>query len=283
MQDSEIAHIDIDYDKFVEIRDLFYLRSGIYFTSAWEKIISERVKLRMKFLAFANFEDYIAFLRSDKGQAEISSLYNQLAPEEAFFFSNEQQFAAFEKIIKDEILRKDTDSVATVRVWSASASTGEEAYSLGMIFLEQVKPLFPNAKIQIIGSDVNDEALAVARRGEYPERSMINLPNAYKQKYFLQQGNKYIISDEVKRLIRFVSLNMYNSDEIKHIQNCDVIFCRNVLVYLDLETKKKLISDLYDSLNTGGYLFIGYTESLHGVSKLFKLNHLPKALGYKKE
>lgn len=283
MQDSEIAHIDIDYDKFVEIRDLFYLRSGIYFTSAWEKIISERVKLRMKFLAFANFEDYIAFLRSDKGQAEISSLYNQLAPEEAFFFSNEQQFAAFEKIIKDEILRKDTDSVATVRVWSASASTGEEAYSLGMIFLEQVKPLFPNAKIQIIGSDVNDEALAVARRGEYPERSMINLPNAYKQKYFLQQGNKYIISDEVKRLIRFVSLNMYNSDEIKHIQNCDVIFCRNVLVYLDLETKKKLISNLYDSLNTGGYLFIGYTESLHGVSKLFKLNHLPKALGYKKE
>lgn len=283
MQDSEIAHIDIDYDKFVEIRDLFYMRSGIYFASAWERIISERVKHRMRFLAFNNLEDYIEFLQSENGQAEISYLYNQLAPEEAFFFSNEHQFAAFEKVIKDEILRKDADGSVTLRVWSASTSTGEEAYSLGMVFLEQIKPLFPNAKIQIIGSDINDEALAVARRGEYPERSMINLPNTYKQKYFLQQGNKYIISDEVKRLIRFVPLNMYNSDEIKYIQNCDVIFCRNVLVYLDLETKKKLISDLYDSLNSGGYLFIGYAESLHGVSKLFKLNHLPKALGYKKE
>lgn len=283
MQDSEIAHIDIDYDKFVEIRNLFYMRSGIYFASAWEKIISERVKHRMKFLAFDDFYDYIELLQSENGQAEISNLYNQLAPEEAFFFSNEHQFAAFEKVIKDEILRKDADGSVTLRVWSASTSTGEEAYSLGMVFLEQIKPLFPNAKIQIIGSDINDEALAVARRGEYPERSMINLPNAYKQKYFLQQGNKYIISDEVKRLIRFVPLNMYNSEEIKYIQNCDVIFCRNVLVYLDLETKKKLISDLYDSLNSGGYLFIGYSESLHGVSKLFKLNHLPKALGYKKE
>lgn len=283
MLNSDIEDIELSYDEFVDIRDLFYIRSGIYFASSWQNIISERIKHRVKLLGYKNFREYFAFLKKESGHAEITNLYNQLAPEDSFFFSNEHQFSAFEKVVKDNMLKKKQVDENTLRVWSASTTTGEEAYSLGMVFLERIKPSFPNAKIQIIGSDINNEALIVAKRGEYPERSMRNLPSSYKQKYFLQQGNKYIISDEVKRLIRFVALNMYNKEEIQYIKNCDVVFCRNVLVYLDLETKKKLVSDLYDSLNSGGYLFIGYTESLHGVSKLFKLNHLPKALGYKKE
>ncbi len=283
MQNSDKEDIELSYDEFVEIRDLFYIRSGIYFASSWQNIISERIKLRVKILGYKSFGEYFAFLKNENDQAEITNLYSQLAPEDSFFFSSENQFSAFEKVVKDELLKKKQDEEVILRVWSASTSTGEEAYSLGMVFLEQIKPLYPNAKIQIIGSDINNEALIVAKRGEYHERSMKNLPSSYKKKYFLQQGNKYIISEEVKRLVRFVALNMYNKEEIKYIRNCDVVFCRNVLVYLDLETKKKLVSDLYDSLNSGGYLFIGYTESLHGVTKLFKLNHLPKALGYKKE
>jgi chemotaxis protein methyltransferase CheR len=117
----------------------------------------------------------------------------------------------------------------------------------------------------------------------YRDYSIRNTPKLYLDKYFSVSDGRYYLNDDVKRLVRFQPLNLYDQPQIKTMSDFDIIFCCNVLIYFDMNSKKQVIADLYNSLNRGGYLFIGYSESLHGITKAFKLVHYPKTLAYKKE
>ncbi len=279
-------NIDIEQrlsdETFVELRNYIYDNSGLFFGESHKYLLEGRIAKRMRFLEIDTFEQYVRALKSVDNREELSFLFEAVTINETFFFRNEHQFDAFENVVVSEISKNKTDD-KILRVWSAASSSGEEAYTIAMIFIEKIKPKYPDLQIQIIGSDINNSALEVARKGVYQEFSMRNIPNNYKKKYFLQQGNYYYISDEVKRMVRFINLNLYDEVQVRNIRNCDIVFCCNVMIYFDLPAKQAVLNYIYNALNSGGYLFIGYSESLHGVSKLFKLNHLPKALGYKKE
>lgn len=279
-------NIDIEQrlsdETFVELRNYIYDNSGLFFGESRKYLLEGRIAKRMRFLEIDTFEQYVRALKSVDNREELSFLFEAVTINETFFFRNEHQFDAFENVVVSEISKNKTDD-KILRVWSAASSSGEEAYTIAMIFIEKIKPKYPDLQIQIIGSDINNSALEVARKGVYQEFSMRNIPNNYKKKYFLQQGNYYYISDEVKRMVRFINLNLYDEVQVRNIRNCDIVFCCNVMIYFDLPAKQAVLNYIYNALNSGGYLFIGYSESLHGVSKLFKLNHLPKALGYKKE
>lgn len=279
-------NIDIEQrlsdETFVELRNYIYDNSGLFFGESHKYLLEGRIAKRMRFLEIDTFEQYVRALKSVDNREELSFLFEAVTINETFFFRNEHQFDAFENVVVSEISKNKTDD-KILRVWSAASSSGEEVYTIAMIFIEKIKPKYPDLQIQIIGSDINNSALEVARKGVYQEFSMRNIPNNYKKKYFLQQGNYYYISDEVKRMVRFINLNLYDEVQVRNIRNCDIVFCCNVMIYFDLPAKQAVLNYIYNALNSGGYLFIGYSESLHGVSKLFKLNHLPKALGYKKE
>jgi len=138
-------------------------------------------------------------------------------------------------------------------------------------------------QFQVFASDIDRVVLEQAQKGIYKEYAVRNIPKDLLAKYFRFDGNFYILSDNVKNIVKFSNINLYNATQMRQMRGIDVVFCCNVLIYFDMASKQQVVSYIYDSLNRGGYLFIGYSESLHGLSKAFKLVHLQKTMVYKKE
>ena len=170
-----------------------------------------------------------------------------------------------------------------LRVWSAASSSGEEAHTIAMIYLEKLRTKYQGLELEVVGTDISYAVLETARKAVYREYSIRNMPKHYLEKYFTVEDVRYLLRDEVKRLVRFDHMNLYEQTRMRQVTNVDVIFCCNVLIYFDTQSKIQVVSNLYNALNRGGYLFIGYAESLHGISTAFKLESFPKTVAYKKE
>lgn len=281
---THINQISMSDETFRELRDVIYKQSGIYYTESKKYLLEGRISKRLAVCKLNTFEEYVNYLKSINSRQEMNSLFEVITINETYFFRAEQQFEAFEKIIVPEILKtRITNTQPMFRIWSAASSTGEEPYTLALIINEKIKPMFPKVNFQIIASDINNAVLDSARKGVYKEYSIRNMPQAYLKKYFSQNGAHYTLNEDIKKMVKFMNINLYDTNAMRSIVGCDVIFCCNVLIYFDIPSKQQVISYLYDALNIGGYLIIGYSESLHGISKAFKLIHLPKAMAYKKE
>jgi chemotaxis protein methyltransferase CheR len=152
-----------------------------------------------------------------------------------------------------------------------------------MLYLERLKPKYPSLEIEIVGTDINSTVVDTARKGLYREYSIRNMPQSYLQKYFVSSDNRFQVKDNVRCLARFENLNLYDQVRMRQLNSFDIIFCCNVLIYFDAKSKIRVVSGLYNSLNRGGYLFIGYAESLVSISNAFKLLNFPKTVAYKKE
>ncbi len=285
MEQSVDTKYTLTDEGFKELRDVIYKTSGIYYSESKKYLLESRILKRIQSLKLNSLYDYVNYIKNPGNKGELRNLFDAITINETYFFRAEQQFEALEKIIIPELIKdksKDSPSVV-IRIWSAACSTGEEPYTIAMIILEKIKPIFPNCQFQILGSDISTQVLEVAKSGVYKEYSVRNMPEYYLKKYFIVKDGAYFLKDEVKRLVRFSNINLFDANQVRMVSNCDVIFCANVLIYFDIPAKQKVVSYLYDALNPGGYLFIGYSESLHGISKAFKLVHLPKAIAYKKE
>jgi chemotaxis protein methyltransferase CheR len=271
-------------EAFRELRDIIYKTSGIFYTESKKYLLESRILRRIQALKLNSLYDYVNFIKNPANRGELKNLFDAITINETYFFRAEQQFESLEKIIIPELIKNKAGTPnPTIRIWSAACSTGEEPYTIAMIVLEKIKPLNPNVQFQILGSDISNQVLEVARNGVYKEYSVRNMSELYLKKYFISKDGLFYLKDDVKRLVRFSNINLFDATQVRMVSNCDVIFCANVLIYFDIPAKQKVVSYLYDALNVGGYLFVGYSESLHGISKAFKLVHLPKAIAYKKE
>jgi chemotaxis protein methyltransferase CheR len=271
---------------FKKFRDFIYEQCGISFTENKKYLLEGRVGKRLEARGIGTFEEYYTMILSGSALAreEMPSLFEVVTINETYFFRNPPQFEALETVILPEILQaKQAAGSKKLRIWSAASSSGEEAYTMSMLILERIKPQFPGFQFEIVGTDINTAVLEKARQGIYKEYSVRNMPAQYLNKYFTQEGDKYIVSPEVRNQVKFLCVNLYDTPTMRTINSFDVIFCCNVLIYFDTPAKQQVVANLYDALNKGGYLFIGYSESLHGVSKAFKLVHFPKTIAYKKD
>lgn len=275
----------MDDATFRKFRDFIYQQCGIYYTENKKYLLEGRIAKRVDANNFKSFDEYYNFLSSPINiRKEMQPLFEVITINETYFFRNEPQFSALENIIAPEILKiKVSDQKRRFRIWSAASSSGEEPYTLAMIILEKFKPKYPQIQFEVVGSDISPGVLQTARSGVYREYSVRNMPKNYLQKYFTQDGDKYILQQEVRNIVKFLPLNLYDQPAMRAMNDFDVIFCCNVLIYFDNQSKQQVVSHLYDSLNKHGYLFIGYSESLHGISKAFRLIHFPKTIAYKKE
>jgi len=273
---------DRSYDEW---RKYIYEISGIYFQDNKKYLLESRLQKRINYLGIDSFEKYLEYLRfNPKRELEKKQLFEVITINETYFFRNQPQFDALITTIIPEILASDKKvNKNTLRIWSAASSTGEEAYTIAMMVSELIKPKYPSLNIEIVGTDINFAVVETAKRGIYKEYSIRNTPPLYLRKYFKQNNNSYEISHELKKTTSFKLINLYSDTEMRMMTNFDVVFCANVLIYFDTGSKKRVVSNLYNSLNREGYLFIGYSESLHGISKAFKLTSFPKTIGYKKE
>lgn len=270
---------------FEDWRKFIYESCGIFFQDNKKYLLESRLQKRISFLGLQSFDDYLDYVKFHPSrQGEMRYLYEAITINETFFFRNQPQLdALISTIIPEAIKNPNKVSKNKIRIWSAAASSGEEAYSIAMVLNDLIKPKFPFLDFEIVGTDINQAMIETAKRGIYREYSVRNTPPYYLKKYFKTNGNTFEIDPNIRNMVSFKVMNLYDDISMRAMLNFDIIYCANVLIYFDLKSKIKVVSHLYNSLYKGGYLFIGYSETLHGISKAFKLVSFPKTIGYKKE
>ncbi|MGE5314499.1 MAG: CheR family methyltransferase [Acidobacteriota bacterium] len=282
-----LAHpgMQMTNEEFMQFRDFIYQHCGIFYQDNKKYLLEGRIAKRMQHLKMTAFSDYLTLIRfGAQRQQEYRFLYEAITINETFFFRNEAQLAVMDETLVPQFVKsKQGPGRSKLRIWSAASSSGEEAHTIAIMYLEKWKNRYPSLDIEIIGTDISPHVLETAKKGVYRQYSVRNMPPEIMKKYFLVNNGEYTLKDEVRQLVRFDQLNLYDDARMRQMTNFDVIFCANVLIYFDLNSKIKVVSHLYNSLVRDGTLFIGYAESLHGISKAFKVIHFPKTIAYKKE
>jgi len=270
---------------FESLRKYIYDNCGIYFQDNKKYLLESRLQKRINFLMMESYEDYLNFLKTHPASGdEKKYLYEAITINETFFFRNQPQLDALVSTVVPEIIAtKRKFGKPKIRIWSAASSSGEEAYSIAIILSDLVKPKFPDLEVEIVGTDINHAVIEVAKEGKYREYSIRNTPVYYLKKYFSVNGNTYELKPEIKKMVSFKISNLFDEITMRAMNNFDIIFCANVLIYFDMRSKMRVVSNLYNSLNKGGFFFIGYAETLHMISKAFAVVSFPKTIGYKKE
>ncbi|WP_337872155.1 protein-glutamate O-methyltransferase CheR [Ignavibacterium sp.] len=282
---NEKLFVEMPVEIFRQWREFIYEKTGIFFQDNKKYLLESRLMRRLLHLKLNSYEDYLNFVKkTPQGRYELRYLYDGITINETFFFRNQAQLDALVlKVIPEIISVKKELNQKKIRIWSAAVSSGEEAYSIAMMINDLISNKYPEYEFEILGTDISHTALEAAVRGIYSEYSVRNVPVQFLKRYFRKTDNYFEISPIIKAMVDFRFLNLYEDISMIGVNNIDVIFCANVLIYFDQNSKIKVINNLYRSLNKNGYLFIGYSESLHGISKAFRLISFPKTIGYKKE
>lgn len=272
----------LSQETFGQLRDLIYERTGIRFADNKKYLLESRLARRLEERNCPDFEAYYHFLKYDPDrEREMTALYNVVTTNETSFFRDMPQLSAFAEGVLAEILQNGAGASKALKIWSAACSTGEEPYTLAMMAAEK-GILSRGWRLEILATDISEMVLKSAQRGLYGEYAIRNTPEQYLKKYFAQEGSSYAVRPEMRDLVRFQHMNLVDPSRMKVVRGMDVVFCRNVLIYFDEAAKKKVVASLYDSLNPKGYLFIGHSESLHTISRAFKLVTVNKMLVYQK-
>ena len=264
------------------IRDLIYQTAGIFHPDAKLSLLRERCVRRMKALNIVTLRRYLEQLTAERTrQAELIALLNEITIGETCFFRGQPQLDSFRQVVLGKIVEgKQKVAAGPLRIWSAGCSTGEEPYTISIILQEESKGILKGSAFEILATDLNERSLEQARKGIYGSYSTRYLTDYHKRKYFTRVGEGLQVQPFVRSCIKFARLNLSDERRLMLMRDFDVIFCRNVLIYFDLTSKRRVIERFYDSLLPYGYLFLGRSESLFGVSKDFRLVHLPGATAY---
>jgi len=272
--------MELDMETFTGLRDLVYEQTGILFQDDKRYVLEGRLQARVKERNCASYEEYYKLLKFDAWRdKELAALYNLVTTGETHFYRDQPQLEAFINAIVPDVM-KANETTNTVRLWSAGCSTGDEPYTLAIVAMEH--PAFAKWNVEILASDISEGALEAARKGIYGQYAVRNVPPTLLQQYFTKEQGQYELLPQVRRKVRFANVNLYDAPRLKLIRGMDVIFCRNCLIYFDDKAKRKIVSNLYDCLRPNGYLVIGFSESLHNVTRAFKPVRAGRAVVYQK-
>ena len=268
---------------FRQIRDLVYKTSGIYQQDEKLYLLDDSSGRRIKQLNLRNSREYWDLLSSPATRDhEMRQLLNEVTIGETCLFRSQPQLDALRKIILPELAKdKSKQLVKRLRIWSAGCSTGEESYTLAIDLMEEMNGLLKGWTIEIQATDLNDRSLETGQAGIYGDYALRYTTDYYKTKYFTVHDEKRLqVKPEVKKLITFSRLNLQDDSKMVFMTGMDLIFCCNVLIYFDAPAKSKVVNHYFNSLNFGGYFFLGTSESLMKLNDKFRLVHFPGAIGY---
>jgi len=278
---DETSNLKLSDAEFRLFTDLLRNRCGLHFDEATRYLVEKRLARRIVECDFGSFASYIYELRNiSTSEEEFSKLIDLLTTNETFFFRERAQLTALVNEIIPEMLSRQVHGKRPVSIWSAGCSSGEEPFSIVMMALEA--NLVPGRDFRVYASDISRSVLSKARRGIYREASFRETDPSMRQHYFAQKEGLMRISDEVKRHVDFVHMNLLDSARTGLLGTMDVVLCRNVIIYFDLATKKRMMTTFHDKLCPGGYLLLGHSESLINVTADFELKHLSRDLVYRR-
>jgi chemotaxis protein methyltransferase CheR len=265
--------------EFRRLCEFLYRRTGMVFTEAKRYYVERRVFERMQAKGTRNFENYFARLRSG-AEAELEPFVNAFTVNETYFYREEHQLACLSASLLGARLAAVRDG--PLRIWSVPCSSGEEPYSIAIWLLEHW-PFVDAYDIEIVGSDIDTDALALARRGRYGKRALTRLPEAVRDKYFEREDDEtWTIAAGLRDSVRFTAANIVEVAETRPHGRFDVIFCRNVLIYFDDASRRLAAENLYENLMPGGFICLGHAESMSRISPLFEAARFDDTIVYRR-
>ena len=272
--------MEISDNEFLLLRNLIYKSFGINLTEAKRSLLVRRLQSWLKQQGFSSFKSYYDHLTTHPNDESFSELANRITTNYTFFNREPEHFEHFQRVALSEISGEHQNkNHYDLRIWCAAASSGEEPYMLAMLMMEYFGARYSMWDAGVLATDISHKALNMARAGIYNEEQIKTLPALYKNKYFKQMNaGSWVAQDRLKREITYRRFNLINH-QYPFKKRFDVIFCRNVMIYFDNQTKDHVIQRLSDSLRPGGYLYIGHSESIARGS--FGLQYVKPAV-YKK-
>ena len=267
-------------DEFRRLCEFLYRRTGMIFTEPKRYYVERRVVERMTAAASSSFETYFTRLRSDLN-GEIEQFVNAFTINETYFYREEHQLACLTSELLGARLKAKPRG-EPIRIWSVPCSTGEEPYSIAIWLLENWQPVDQH-DIEIVGSDIDTDVLALARAGVYGKRALMRLPPQVVERYFAAAGaDGWQLVDGLRDSVRFTRVNIVERAETKPHGQFDVIFCRNVLIYFDDLSRRTAAENLFENLYLGGFICLGHTESMSRISPLFDVARFSDAIVYQR-
>jgi chemotaxis protein methyltransferase CheR len=275
---------DLSVEQFQSLSQQIYQKLGLHFDEKKIYFLKTRVAKRMAALGIVDPREYLFLLGyADPEGLEMQALANLVTTNETYMFREYDQLQAFANHCLPEVLSsKQARGERKLRIWSAGCSSGEEPYTLAMI-LQEVFPQAQTWDCEIVATDIDQNMLRKVAAARYGVRSVADVPGEYRAKYLIEDGEDYVVRRRTAALVQPVHLNLHDRMAMRAMRGFDFVFCRNVLIYFDDLSRKAVVDHFYNALNSGGYLFLGHSESVGRITPAFKLKRLEDHLVYVKE
>jgi chemotaxis protein methyltransferase CheR len=272
---SQPPATEIHSDNYRFLQRFVYSQAGIVLDEGKQYLFESRLTPIVRQLGLGSINDLCALLQATS-QTDIGrSVTEAMTTNETYFFRDPAHYEAIRTVLLPRLTEERRDS-KKLRFWSAAASTGQEAYSLAMLLLENG---LKDWQIQILGTDFSSQVLERASLGKYYQIEVNRgLPAALLVKYFRRAGVEWQLSEPVRQMAHFETIDLRKS--MRAIGPFDLVFCRNVLIYFDNETRKSIFKELHGTLFRGGWLLLGGAETAFGVEELFERQAIGSAIVY---
>lgn len=249
---------------FEEYRNLIYKESGIVLGPDKLYLLVNRIQKRLRELNLKNEKQYLEIIEIDATGEELVKLIDAISTNLTYFYREPQHYEIFRRILNQFKQEGRND----LKLWCAAASSGEEPYNIAMEASEVLDSRSQN--FRLLATDICTKVLKKAINGVYQNQSVEKIPTAIRNKYLTKLNNtEWSINENIKNHVTFKKFNLVKFPYALK-GNFDVIFCRNVMIYFDLQTREKVVNELYSQLRPGGYLFISLSESLLGMQTKFE-------------
>lgn len=250
--------LNISENDFLRLTDFIIDNYGINL-KAKKVLIEGRLSNYLKAEGYASFTEYVDHITKNRNPADIEIMLNKLTTNHTFFMREEGHFKFFNDVILPFVEERN-NARKSISIWSAGCSSGEEPYTLSIIMKEYFKNKPGKWDTRLLATDISQNALGKATKGFYTEEGLKALPEQWKKTYFTESNEGYQVTPELRKNVIFKTFNLMEPINFK--SKFDVIFCRNVMIYFEKETKNALIQRYYEALNPGGYLLIGHSETV---------------------
>ncbi len=258
MDNAALVPSDKEFQLF---QKLIEDKLGIFLPTQKKALLSNRLWKRLQACGLNRFSDYYQLILSPQGKQELSKALELITTNETYFFREQKHFDYMREAIFPRF-----GPGKNFRVWSAAASTGEEPYSIAMLLKDACQ-----SEWELLCSDVNSSVIEQAKRGVYPDMRVQHIPESYLRRFCRKGINSqtgYIrVNAELRHSVNFFTLNLH--EKFPDIGKFHLVFLRNVLIYFENENKSKILDRIADVMHPGGILFVGHSESLHGLSSRF--------------
>lgn len=265
---------EIEYKKF---RKIIKNEIGLNLTSQKKSMLYSRLLKRIKELKINTFEEYYNYIINNK--EELLKMFERVTTHKTDFFREKEHFKFLNKKLSEIIKKNLKENKKKISIWSAACSSGEEAYSIAME-LEKF-PILINWKVKVIASDISNKELESTYEGIYKKEKIKKIPRKYQRIFFREmKDGRYKAKENLKKIVKVKRINLI-SDKYPFNGKFEIIFCRNVFIYFDKNTRKKITKNLLKYLKIGGYLILGTSETVNiEIIKKYNLKRIQSSIYY---